>query len=244
MLEQVAGGVFVHTSDFLQSNTVIVQGESGVLLVDPGITRSEMFCLTADLDELGQHVVAGFSTHPHWDHLLWDARFGPVPRYGTARCAATVRARLSAPDALTRVLAMMPPDIADQVGLDLLGDIVGLPDDAGFLPWDGPPVRIIEHRAHAPGHAALLIEDSGALVAGDMLSDVLVPMLDPTDPDDPVGSYLAALERIDAATGSSTVVIPGHGSVGDAHELGARIARDRKYVEAARDRVEEPGSPG
>ena len=31
------------------------------------------------------------------------------------------------------------------------------------------------------------------------------------------------------------VVIPGHGSVGDAAELRARIAWDRAYVEALRD---------
>ena len=36
----------------------------------------------------GQPVVAGFSTHPHWDHLLWHARLGATPRYATARCAA------------------------------------------------------------------------------------------------------------------------------------------------------------
>jgi hypothetical protein len=28
-------------------------------------------------------VVAGFSTHPHWDHLLWHPRLGDVPRYAT-----------------------------------------------------------------------------------------------------------------------------------------------------------------
>jgi hypothetical protein len=36
-------------------------------------------------------VVAGFSAHPHWDHLLWHPRFGDVPRYATpagARLAA------------------------------------------------------------------------------------------------------------------------------------------------------------
>jgi hypothetical protein len=48
-----------------------------------------------DLSDSGQTVVAGFSTHPHWDHLLWHARLGAAPRYGTARCAATARDRLS-----------------------------------------------------------------------------------------------------------------------------------------------------
>ena len=42
MLKQVAEGVLVHESEFIQSNSVVVRGESGVLLVDPGITRAEM----------------------------------------------------------------------------------------------------------------------------------------------------------------------------------------------------------
>ena len=95
MLRQVAEGVLVHESQFLQSNAVVVQGQAGALLIDPGVTRSEMACLANDIRELGQGVVAGFSTHPHWDHLLWPAQLGGAPRYGTARCSAEVQAFLS-----------------------------------------------------------------------------------------------------------------------------------------------------
>ena len=98
MLKQVADGVLVHESEFIQSNSVVVQGRAGVLLIDPGITRDEMATLANDLRELGQPVVAGFSTHPHWDHVLWHANFGDVPRYGTARCAAAMRDLLSSAD--------------------------------------------------------------------------------------------------------------------------------------------------
>jgi glyoxylase-like metal-dependent hydrolase (beta-lactamase superfamily II) len=70
MLRQVAEGVLVHESGFCQSNTVVVQGREGVLLVNPGVQGDELACLASDLSGLGQPVVAGFSTHPHWDHLL------------------------------------------------------------------------------------------------------------------------------------------------------------------------------
>ena len=194
MLRQVAEGVLIHESEFCQSNAVVVQGRAGVLLIDPGVLGPEMAAVASDLRELGQPVVAGFSTHPHWDHLLWHARLGAAPRYGTARCAATARVQLSDPRAKARIAErLIPPDIADQVPLDLLGLITGLPAETARIPWDGPQVRIIEHQAHAPGHAALLIEERGVLVAGDMLSDVLIPMLDLNDTTDPVEDYLAAL---------------------------------------------------
>jgi glyoxylase-like metal-dependent hydrolase (beta-lactamase superfamily II) len=184
---------------------------------------------------LGQPVVAGFSTHPHWDHLLWQASLGTGPRYGTARCAATVRDRLSDAGAKARVATLIPPDIAEHVPLDLLGLITGLPAETARIPWDGPQVRIIEHQAHAPGHAALLIEERGVLIAADMLSDVLIPLLDLNDTADPIEDHLAALRLLEGAAGDVDVFIPGHGSVGGADQVHARIDQDRAYLQALRD---------
>jgi glyoxylase-like metal-dependent hydrolase (beta-lactamase superfamily II) len=148
-MRQVAEGVLVHQSEFMQTNAVVVQGGTGVLVIDAGVLGDEMACLANDLSDLGEAVVAGFSTHPHWDHLLWHPRLGEARRYCTARCAATVRERLSDAGAKARVATLIPPDIVDQVPLDLLGLITTLPADAEQIPWDGPRVRIIEHQ-HMP----------------------------------------------------------------------------------------------
>jgi glyoxylase-like metal-dependent hydrolase (beta-lactamase superfamily II) len=243
VLRQVADGVLVHESEFCQSNAVVVLGRAGVLLIDPGVLGHEMACLANDLSDSGQTVVAGFSTHPHWDHLLWHARLGKAPRYGTARCAAFVRDRLSDADAKARIAAqLIPPDIAEQVPLDLLGLITGLPAETAQIPWDGPQVRIIEHQAHAPGHAALLIEERGVLVAGDMLSDVLIPMLNLNGTADPIQDYLAALRLLEGAAGDVDVLVPGHGSIGGADQVQTRIDQDRAYVHALRD-AQVPSDP-
>jgi glyoxylase-like metal-dependent hydrolase (beta-lactamase superfamily II) len=242
VLRQVAEGVLIHGSDFCQSNAVVVQGRAGVLLIDPGVLGHEMACLANDLSDSGQPVVAGFSTHPHWDHLLWHVRLGAAPRYGTARCAATVRVRLPDARAKARLAEWIPPDIADQVPLDLLGLITGLPAGTARIPWDGPHIRVIEHQGHAPGHAALLIEERGVLVAGDMLSDVLIPMLDLTGSADPIQDYLAALQLLEGAAGDVDVIVPGHGSTGGADQVRVRIEQDRAYVHALRD-AGVPGDP-
>jgi glyoxylase-like metal-dependent hydrolase (beta-lactamase superfamily II) len=240
VLRQVAEGVFIHESEFCQSNAVVVHGRAGVLLIDPGVRGHEMACLANDLSDSGRTVVAGFSTHPHWDHLLWHPALGAAPRYGTARCAAAVRARLSDLGAKARVAQLIPPDIVEQVPLDLLGLVTGLPAGTARIPWDGPQVRIVEHQAHAPGHAALLIEERGVLVAGDMLSDVLIPMLDLNGAADPIEDYLAALRLIEGMADDVDVLVPGHGSIGGADQVRARIDQDRAYVHALRD----PGVPG
>ncbi|MFI7708790.1 MBL fold metallo-hydrolase [Nonomuraea sp. NPDC049480] len=236
MLTQVAEGVLVHQSELLENNTVVVQGRAGVLLIDPGITGDEMVCLANDLRELGQTVAAGFATHPDWDHVLWHPELGDAPRYGTARCAAYMRDLRSNADWKTRIAEGLPPEIADETPLDLFGLITGLPAGTAQIPWDGPEVRIIDHPAHAPGHAALLIEERGVLVAGDMLSDVLVPGLDNlNDTNDPIEEYLVGLRLLEGVAGDVDVVVPGHGSVGGADQVHARIELDRAYVLALRE---------
>lgn len=231
-MKQVSEGVLVHESEFIKSNAVVVQGNAGVLLVDPGITDDEMASIAKDIREMGQSVVAGFSTHPHWDHLLWHAEFGSAPRYGTARCATDIQAFLSNENWKDDIVEELPPEF--EVPLDLLGLITGLPAEATQIPWDGPIIRIIEHQAHASGHAPLLIEESRVLAVGDMLSDVLVPMLDLSTAN-PIDDYLAALQLFEDVVDDVDVFIPGHGSIGGADELRARIELDRAYVQALRD---------
>jgi glyoxylase-like metal-dependent hydrolase (beta-lactamase superfamily II) len=233
VLRQVADGVLVHHSDFLQTKSVVVQGATGVLLIDPGVQGDELACLANDLSESGQRVVAGFSTHPHWDHLLWHPGFGAAPRYGTARNETDARAFLADPHWQEGIAELIPSEVRD-VPLDLLGGISGLPAGTARIPWEGPDIRILEHRAHAAGHAALLIEEGGVLVAGDMLSDALIPLLD-FEAADPVDDYLGALRLLEDAAPGAEVVVPGHGSVGHADEVRARIDRDRAYLQALCD---------
>jgi len=233
MLTEVASGVWVRQSELFQSNAVIVRGERGVLLVDPGIDGDDLAELADDIAGLGETVVAGFSTHPHWDHVLCHARFGEVPRYGTAQGAKVARERIDdARDKAARFAG---------VPLDLVGALTPLPAATQYLSWSGPAVRIIEHRAHAPGHAALLIEHGGVLVAGDMLSDIEIPLLDLSSAD-PQGDYLAALDMFDGAVADVAVVVPGHGSIGLGAEVGRRIDVDRGYVDALRE-GRDPADP-
>ncbi|NQX30026.1 MBL fold metallo-hydrolase [Microbacteriaceae bacterium VKM Ac-2854] len=232
MLTHVVDGVQVRRSELLRNNTVVVDGPDGVLLVDPGITEGELLDLAAVLRESGRVVEAGFATHPDWDHALWHAELGDAPRYGTEQCAADLQELLATAGWQQRVAEAMPPEIIDETPLELFGRITALPVGATTLPWSGPGVRVIEHRAHSSGHAALLLEGSRVLIAGDMLSDVFPPMLD-LSADDPLGDYLAALDLFDAVAAEVDVVIPGHGSVGT--DVRTRIAQDRAYVLALRE---------
>jgi glyoxylase-like metal-dependent hydrolase (beta-lactamase superfamily II) len=100
------------------------------------------------------------------------------------------------------------------------------------------PGEIIEHQAHAVGHAAILLADRGVLLAGDMLSDVLIPLFDSRQHEQ-LGAYESALDRLDEAAKHVDVAVPGHGAVAKGPEVAARVAADRAYIDALR-RGEEP----
>src|SRR4051812_2438542 len=116
MLSEVADGVWVRQSEWVWSNSTVVRGDDGLILVDPGIHGAELEQLADDIDALGIPVIAGFSTHLPWDPLLWHARFGDVPRYAmpaSAAVAAGVRERGQA----------MAAESATDVPLDLIARV-------------------------------------------------------------------------------------------------------------------------
>ena len=222
MLTEVADGVWVRQSEWVWTNSIVVRGEDGLILVDPGITGAELDQLADDVDGLGLPVVAGFSTHPHWDHLLWHPRFGDVPRYATATGAQL------AGETREQQQEGAAEEGGPSVPLDLIALVTPLPADHGPVPGE-----IVEHRAHAVGHAAILLADRGVLLAGDMLSDILIPLFDPRQ-DDQLSAYETALGLLDEAARHADVVVPGHGAVGNGSEVAARLAADHAYIDALR----------
>ena len=200
----------------------MVAGSGGAcLVVDPAVTVAEVDALASWLSARRLRAALGWSTHPHWDHVLWRSSLGDVVRYATPR-AADVAARERA-----GLLAGMR-ESAPGHDESLFALLVATPD--AELGWDGPRTAVVGHDAHAPGHGALFLPQPGVLVAGDMCSDIEIPLLD-TESADPFGTYRAGLDLLASLSGVR-VVVPGHGHVGDAAEFRRRVAADLAYLDA------------
>ena len=222
MPQEVASGVHVATAEKFTTTTTIVAGDDGgCLLIDPAVSVADLAALAKWLDERGLRPVAGWSTHPHWDHLLWSAALGDAPRYATPHAVA-VAAREEA-DLISGVEASSP-------GHDLGLFARVQPLLSHEIDWPGPRALVYAHNAHAPGHGAVFLPDQGVLIAGDMLSDIEIPLLD-LDSADPFGGYREGLGLLASVPGVR-VVVPGHGHVGDETELQCRVAADLAYLDA------------
>jgi glyoxylase-like metal-dependent hydrolase (beta-lactamase superfamily II) len=221
-VDEVAPGVFVTTAETYTTTTTVIAGDDGrCLLVDPAVTVADLAALARWLGECGLRPAAGWSTHPHWDHLLWSRVLGDVPRYATPRAAAVAARERNG-------LVAAVQDAAPGHDLTLFGQVEALAGDV--IDWPGPRAVVYPHDAHAPGHGAVFLPDSGVLIVGDMCSDIEVPLPD-LDAPDPFCGYRAGLRTLAAIPGVSTV-IPGHGHPGDANEFHRRLAADLAYVDA------------
>jgi len=220
---EIAPGVLVAPSDLLTcTSTVVAAGDGGCLVIDPAVSVADLAALAADLDGAGLRPRAGFATHVHWDHVLWSRALGDVPRYAAQAAVADAGSRRP------RMISQTQ-DAAPGHDPELIGRLTALPAGAGHIPWDGPAAQLIVHDGHAPGHGAVFIPDAGVLVAGDMLSDIEIPLLD-TPADDPLGDYRAGLQRLAEVPGVRWLV-PGHGHVTDAGGFRRRLDADRRYLD-------------
>jgi hydroxyacylglutathione hydrolase len=222
MIREIVPGVHVATAELYTTTTTIVAGaDGGCLLIDPAVTVADLADLANWLSARGLRPVAGWSTHPHWDHLLWSAALGDVPRYATHRAVATT----------AREEAGLRSDVEGSApghDLTLFAKVTALPGHE--IDWPGPRVLLYEHNAHAPGHGAVFLPDSGVLIAGDMLSDLEIPLLD-LESADPFRGYRAGLGVLAGIPGVK-VVVPGHGHVGDEAAFRRRLAADLTYLDA------------
>jgi hydroxyacylglutathione hydrolase len=233
---EIAPGVFVTISPAYLTTTTIVAGAGGdCLLIDPALTPQELAVLGEWLASRGLRPVAGWATHAHWDHVLWASCLGEsVPRYATSgTVAACARDR-------SVMIAEMSAE-APGHDLGLFGQLEAVPEGGQAIPWDGPAAVVIAHDAHSPGHGAVFLPAAGVLVAGDMLSDVEIPLLDAAG-DDPFGQYRAGLARL-AALAGVRLVVPGHGHVGDTAQLRERVAADFRYLDGVEAGALADGDP-
>ncbi|HEU4675976.1 MAG TPA: MBL fold metallo-hydrolase [Motilibacteraceae bacterium] len=217
-LVEVADGVFVASSRRdLTTSTLVVHG-SEVLLVDPAWDPDELEALADLLEHRGWQVVAGLATHAHHDHLLWHPRFGAAPRLASARTCELAEQHRD--DLVGNLGADWPAELAT-----LVGRVEPAPDALPFPEL----VELVEHDGHAPGHTAVWLPERGVLLAGDMLSDVELPL--PLWPDD-LPAYLAGLERLRPHVATARVLVPGHGNPTD--DPMSRLAADRRYLDDLR----------
>ncbi len=214
-LTEVAPGVLVATSRRMHTTSTVLAASGDAFLIDPAWLPDELDALAASLRVRSLSVVGGFATHAHHDHLLWHPGFGDAPRWASARTAELARSEREA--LVTQLGAQFPAPL-----VALMGQVRATED----MLVPGFEIELIVHDGHAPGHTAVWLPRQRVLVAGDMLSDIELPL--PFHPDD-LAAYTEALDRLVPFAARAELVVPGHGTVGS--DALARLDADRRYLD-------------
>ncbi|MBW4040862.1 MAG: MBL fold metallo-hydrolase [Acidobacteria bacterium] len=219
-LHPLSGGIWIATSRRWRTTSTVVLGPNReALLVDPAWTPDELEGLAADLAALRVDLVAAASTHGHYDHVLWHRALAEVPRWGSAATASQAR----------RGWPAMLAELGPGYPLSLYAErppVGALTQDV--VPWRGPEVRAIVTDAHQAGHTSYWIPRERVLLAGDLLSDVEVPLL--ADGDVAGRAYRDGLARLAPFVRRARLVVPGHGSPTAAGTT--RLGQDLRWLDA------------
>ena len=216
-MTEIAQGVLVtHSRRDTTASTVLTDNGRAVL-IDPAWDPDELDDLAQFITNSALGVVAGFATHAHHDHLLWHPEFGEVPRWASAAAARTARVHRG------QLVNSLGPDWPEP-----LAAFVGLVEPLAQqnIPWPGPTAEIIVHDGHSTGHAAVWLEGSRVLLAGDMLSDIELPLAEETG----LEAYDRALVALAPYVRRARILVPGHGHPTDS-PIGRWVA-DRRYLDA------------
>lgn len=229
-MTKITDGVAVLQSQLWDTNTGIVQGPEGALLIDPGIFPDELLAVA---DAAGP-VAAGFATHAHWDHVLWHHDLGPdTPRFASTETVAILQ---EGQERILRNLTNMETYV-DQGELwerDLLFHEQSMPWGQGSIA--GIPVELVPVPGHADGQAALLLPEHGVCFVADTLSDIEIPSISAGLRS--VVTYLQTLDRLQSIIDRVDCIVPGHGSVANREQAQQRLDADRRYLEALRPAVD------
>jgi glyoxylase-like metal-dependent hydrolase (beta-lactamase superfamily II) len=201
---------------FLDVTVGLVQGRTGVLLVDSGSTLDEAAAIDADVAEIaGRRVTQVVLTHKHFDHVLGSGIFTDAELY----CAPAVAEYLSsgtddlrhdavhygvgAEEIERAIAALRAPDYAvDEAVVDL-----------------GNQQVTIAHLGRGHTHADLVVTVPATrsrpvvVFSGDLIEESGDPAI---DGDSDVAAWPGTLDRLLAVGGPDARYVPGHGRVVDA----------------------------
>ena len=223
------------SSRYWQTNSGLITTTGGIVLVDAGVFPHEMESL-AQITR-GTRIVAGISTHEHWDHLLWSEALGAdVLRYASLR---TTRAAGTDRDRLLQRLEREEARWSVSWDRFLFGRVTA--HDADELPALSPRIQLIDMAGHAAGQIGVWVEGVDVLFAADTASDIDPPAL----PDDLEGvtRYISTLHRMLETIGDASVIVPGHGTPCLPAEARRRLIRDRRYLDVILEEARPDDTP-
>ncbi len=210
--QKVATGLYVLQGEngFTGGNIAISVGDDGVIMIDDSMPPF-LDKLTAAIKNIDARPVNFLiNTHVHGDHVGNNASFGESGTHIVAH--ENLRERL-------KEMEQDGPQGKQKTPQGAL-PVITFSSEVTFH-LNGIETQVFHvANAHTDGDAVIYFKDLNVLHTGDALFNGLFPFID-LDNGGTVKGYIAAQKKLYELANKDTVVIPGHGAIGDREALKA-----------------------
>jgi Zn-dependent hydrolases, including glyoxylases len=209
--------VFTSTDDQFWTNSVIIEGEHEVMLVDAQLTRKNAEKVLQEINATRKPLSIIYITHEHADHFLGLEVFKEAyPRVRIIVNSAVV-------DRINQVYQEKIDKWKKILGSGATSQVVAIETfDGNFIQFEGSKIEVLKNiRGDTDENTMLWIPGQRILIAGDVLFNDMHVYTAETD-SKARGEWLNSLQKIRELNPS--LVIPGHSKVGA--PLDARTAVD------------------
>jgi glyoxylase-like metal-dependent hydrolase (beta-lactamase superfamily II) len=199
--------VFTSADDQFWVNSVIIEGEHEVMLVDAQLTKTNAERVLEEIKKTKKSLSLIYITHEHADHFLGLEVFKEA--YPNVRIIAT--------SALVDRINKVYPDKIDKwkkiLGSGATSHAVAISKfDDNFINFESSNIEVLKNiQGDTDENTMLWIPGQGILIAGDVLFNDMHVYTAETD-SKARGKWLNSLQKIRELKPS--VVIPGHSKVG------------------------------
>jgi cyclase len=201
---QVKGNLFAIIAE--GGNVVVSVGEEGTFLIDDQFAPMTEKLIT-EIEKIGGDIPRFLiNTHWHYDHIGGNENLGKA---GTLIVAHdNVRKRLSVDNTLTAFNAQIPASPKEAL------PVITFSTETSFH-LNGETIHVRHVRnAHTDGDSVVHFKKANVIHTGDVWFNGFYPFIDVEHGGSLVGMIEATTTIINMSD-DNTVIIPGHGSVGD-----------------------------
>jgi glyoxylase-like metal-dependent hydrolase (beta-lactamase superfamily II) len=228
--------VFTSPDDEFWTNSVVLEGEHEVMLVDAQLTKTSAEKVLQEIKETKKPLSLIYITHEHADHFLGLEVFKEsYPRTRIIANSAVV-------DRINKVYQEKINKWEKILGSGAASHVVAISKfDANFVDFDGTKIEIFKHiRGDTDENTMLWIPDQRILIAGDVVFNNMHVYTAETD-GTAREKWLNSLEKIRELNPS--VVIPGHSKVGAPLDSTTAVEFTEKYLMVFEEQLKNAKDP-
>jgi len=215
--------VFTSTDDQFWTNSVIIEGEHEVMLVDAQLTRKNADKVLQEINATKKPLSIIYITHEHADHFLGLEVFNEAyPRVRIIANSAVV-------DRINQVYQEKIEKWKKIFGSGATSRVVTISKfDGNFVEFEGSKIEVLKHiRGDTDENTMLWIPGQRIFIAGDVLFNNMHVYTAETD-SKARGKWLNSLNKIREL--KPAVVIPGHSKVGAPLDASTAVEFTENYL--------------